>query len=804
MSSGVWSDAAADHAVSVEDVLARFSVNAEQGLDEAEAAIRLGKAGENRMRQRRAVPALRILLRQFSSAVVLLLVAAALVSALFGEWFEALAIAVVLAFNTTIGFFTEIRAVRSMEALRRLGVQTARVRRGGHTRLIDARRLVPGDIVTVEAGDVVPADIRLIRTANLACNESALTGESLATEKSADAVPPDTLLPDRTSMIYKATAVTRGTAEGVVSATGPTTEVGRISQLVEEAEKDRSPLEYQLERLSRQLVWVTLALTALIALAGIVGGRDMLLMAEAGIALAVAAIPEGLPIVATLVLARGMLRMARQNALVEHLAAVETLGATTVIVTDKTGTLTENRMTVERIVLADGSWLVDHENRSILPEADEASGAGGEAVAAVVKRALTVGVLCSNATLDRDGVTGTGDPTEIAILRAATLAGLRRPGLLPAYPLAAEYAFDSRSKRMATVHRHGERYLAAVKGAPEAVLPDCTRIAGAHGDEPFGSVELRDWLQRSDLYAAQGLRLLALAEKTLDAPTQPVFGGLTLLGLVAIHDPPRGDIRSAIRACRDAGISVIMVTGDHVGTARSVSTAVGLTDSTADAVTGHDLAGLAETGEAEGHRLRQAAVFARVSPEQKLELVRLHQKAGEIVAMTGDGINDAPALRQADIGIAMGMRGTQVAKEAADMVLGDDSFTSIVSAIREGRIIFGNIRRFAGYLLSCNLSEVLIVGLAVLAGLPLPILPLQILFLNLVTDVFPAIALGMGEGPEGVMDHPPRPRDEPLITRRAWTVIALQGGAMTAAVVAVFLAVLGADGAGFAEANTAA
>jgi len=790
MESAGRSVAAADHAITAEAVLARLAVDPADGLDDAEAGIRLEKSGPNQMQQRKAVPALRILLRQFASAVVLLLMTAALVSAIFGEWIEALAIAVVLAINTAIGFFTEINAIRSMEALRQLGVQTARVRRGGLTRLIDAALLVPGDIVIVEAGDVVPADMRLVRSANLASDESALTGESVAVGKSEDPVATDALLSDRTSMLYKATAITRGTAEGVVTSTGLATEVGRISQLVAEAEKDRSPLERQLERLSRQLVWVTLALTAIIALAGIAGGRDVFLMAEAGIALAVAAIPEGLPIVATLVLARGMLRMARQNALVEHLSAVETLGATTVILTDKTGTLTENRMVAERFVLPDGDWMVDHANGLFLQEGRLSPADGEPVVPESIRRVLTVGVLCSNATLDPDGLSGTGDPTEIALLRAAGLAGMARQDVLTDYPLAAEYAFESRYKRMATVHLHGDSYFVAVKGAPEAVLPDCTQIAGAHGDVPFGPEDFKDWLQRSDVHAAQGLRLLALAEKTISAPTDPVYGGLTLLGLVAIHDPPRGDIRAAIRACRDAGISVIMVTGDHAETARSISQAVGLADSGAGAVTGHDLAGLSETSEAEGHRLRQAAVFARVSPEQKMDLIRLHQKAGAIVAMTGDGVNDAPALRQADIGVAMGIRGTQVAKEAADVVLQDDSFISIVSAVREGRIIFGNIRRFAGYLLSCNLSEVLIVGLAVLAGLPLPVLPLQILFLNLVTDVFPAFALGLGEGPDDVLRRPPRDPAEPILAGRHWRKIVLFGILITASTLAALTAAL--------------
>jgi Ca2+-transporting ATPase len=781
---------ASEHALDSDIVLANLGVDAAGGLSEAEACSRLERGGPNVMGRRRPVPLLHILVRQVASAVVLLLAAAALVSALFGDWIEAFAVAVVLVINTAIGFFTEFRAIRSMEALRSLSFATARVRRSGQTRLIDASELVPGDIVVLEAGDIVPADLRLIRAANLASDEAALTGESLPVDKSADPVAADTLLPDRTSMAFKATSITRGTAEGVVTATGLATEVGRISRIVEETEKERSPLERQLDRLSRQLILVTLALTSMIAISGIVDGRDIVLMAEAGIALAVAAIPEGLPIVATLVLARGMLRMARQNALVEHLPAVETLGATTVILTDKTGTLTQNRMVVERLVLPDGVWYVDNAAGGFRPDGHDDQDKNASQLAASARRALRAGALCSNATLDPDAQTGTGDPTEIAILRAAAILEVRREDLLPEFPLAAEYAFDSRSKRMATVHQHGDRYLVAVKGAPEAILPECSRIATDDGDHKFGPADIESWHRQSDIQAAQGYRMLAVAEKTVGAPSGPVYSGLTFLGLLAIHDPPRGDIADAVRACRDAGISVIMVTGDHAETARSISAAVGLAEHTEKAVTGHELTGLPDASDDEGHRLRKAAVFARVSPEQKLELIRLHQKIGAVVAMTGDGVNDAPALRQADIGIAMGIRGTQVAKEAADIILQDDSFSTIVSAVREGRVIFGNIRRFAGYLLSCNLSEVLIVGLAVLAGLPLPVLPLQILFLNLVTDVFPAFALGLGEGPDDVLRRPPRDPREPILAARHWRRIILFGFLITTATLTALVTAL--------------
>jgi len=776
------------HALAASDVLDRLKVDMAAGLSEAEAAQRLKLCGPNLMRVRKRVSGWRILVRQFESAVVLLLAAAAGLSAIFGEWQQATAVAVVLAINSAIGFFTEIRAVRSMEALRALGARQALVRRDGTARVVPAGVLVPGDIVLLDGGDVVPADLRIVSAANLACDESTLTGESLAVDKQVAPVAAQTPMSDRISMAYKGTAVAHGTAEAVVTATGLATELGRISALVEAAEQDRSPLEKQLERLSHQLIWVTLILAGLITAAGIATGIDLLLMAQAGIALAVAAIPEGLPIVATLTLARGMLRMARKNALVERLSAVETLGATTVILTDKTGTLTENRMHLDRLLLAGGEVTLDHTAGQFLADHELVDPGTDPAL----RRALEIGVLCTNATLgggpDEDG--DTGDPTEIALLRAGKLAGLTRPGLTARYPELAEVAFDSAAKRMATIHQDGAGFVIFVKGAPETVLPACENVLAGERVEALDTARRDAWLGAAETQAGRGLRILALAFKPTDNAGAPAYQDLTLAGLAALHDPPRGDIRTVIQACRDAGITVIMVTGDHIGTATSISEAIGLSERGARAKAGHELTPAAGADARTDGELRRTIIFARVTPEQKLDLIRLHQQAGEVVAMTGDGVNDAPALRQADIGVAMGLRGTQVAREAADIVLRDDAFSTIVTAIREGRVIFANIRRFATYLLSCNLAEVLIVGLAVLAGLPLPLLPLQILFLNLVTDVFPAFALGLGEGDEYVLKRPPRDPAEGLLTRRQWRAIVFFGALITAATLGALLIAL--------------
>jgi Ca2+-transporting ATPase len=503
-----------------------------------------------------------------------------------------------------------------------------------------------------------------------------------------------------------------------------------------------------------------------------------MLMVQAAIALAVAAIPEGLPIVATLALARGMWRMARKNALIERLSAVETLGATTVILTDKTGTLTENRMTVERLVTAAGDTVLDGRETQVAP-----------ALPGLALRLLEAATLCNDAVLQAGGQPDSGDPLELALLRAADRAGLSRARLLIDCPEVERQPFDSDTRMMVTVHRCGDGFLVAAKGAPEAILARAAHYAGPSGDLSLEQ-ELRTRLhaQVEDL-GRQGLRVLAVADCTTATPALPC-SGLTLLGLVALHDPPRPDVEDAIVACRGAGIRVVMVTGDHAVTAASIARSVSL-GSDPQVIEGR---ALLEGSQLTAADIRNADVLARVSPSQKLDLVSAYQAAGEVVAMTGDGVNDAPALRKADIGVAMGQRGTEVARQAAAMVLRDDSFSTIVAAIREGRVIFANIRRFVLYLLACNLSEVMVVGIAVAAGLPLPLLPLQILFLNLVTDVFPAFALAMSEGGGDVMRRPPRNPEEPIVTGPLWTLVAAQGFAMTLATLAAMA--LARDGFG--------
>ncbi|MDJ0520932.1 MAG: cation-transporting P-type ATPase [Planctomycetota bacterium] len=778
--------AAAPWSAPAENVLTALGVTREQGLRSAEIRRRRRRHGPNVLRERKPQSAWDLLIHQLRSLIVALLAAAALLSFLFGDTVEAIAIAAVLVINTALGFFAELRAVRSMEALRRLGHVRTRVRRNGAAREVPAAALVPGDIVLLEGGDVVTADLRLVEASRVRADESALTGESVPVGKAVEPAGVDAPLHDRSSMLFKGTAVTRGSAEGVVVATGMATQLGRIAGLVDEAEAEVTPLERRLEALGRKLILLTVGIAILTAVLGILAGEDLVLMIETGVALAVAAIPEGLPIVATIALARGMWRMARRNVLVNRLSAVEVLGAATVIFTDKTGTLTENRLSLASVALHGGDVALDVDD---LPPLDPA-----------LRTALRVGVLCTNAEVRGESNAVTGDPLEVALLEAARRFGLERETLLAEHPEVAEEAFDATSRMMATTHRDGETLLVVVKGAADAVLDVCSRVRTDGGDVEITAETRAAWRERDDALARAGYRVLAAAEKSVSAAEEP-YAGLTLLGLFALLDPPREDVRASVEACTSAGIRIVMVTGDQAGTARNVAHAVGITESEdATVVEGRAMPATVTGPDAE--RLRAVSLFARVAPEQKLALIQLHQEAGEIVAMTGDGVNDAPALQKADIGVAMGRRGTQVAREAADMVLKDDAFASIVAAVRHGRIIFGNIRKFVIYLLSCNVSEIMIVTGAALVQAPLPLLPLQILFLNLVTDVFPALALALGEGDETVMEQPPRPPDEGILGRRHWHAIIGFGALITFAVMLAFVAAFQILGLGRTEAVT--
>ena len=776
------------------ELLEEFEVPLEEGLSASAVQERLQRYGPNQLQEKGAKSGWTILINQFKSVVVVLLLGAAVLSFALGDLTEGFAVVAVIVINTAIGFFTEIKATRSMEALYKMGSVSTRVRRNGEIDEIPASELVPGDIVILDAGDIVTADLRIVEASKLECDESALTGESVPVSKRPDPLADEAPLAERRNMLYKGTALTRGSGAAVVVATGMKTELGHISSLVEEAEDETTPLERNLNALGRNLVWVVLVVTLVVWGVGVFRGKEVFLMLETAIALAVASIPEGLPIVATIALSRGMLRMARRQALVRRLASVETLGSTNIICTDKTGTLTENKMTVTHLELGggsaerkDGEWLTG-EGKPVSWKEDSAA-----------YEAIKIGVLCNNAAIQKgdDGETeSVGDPLEIALLEAGLEAGIERPELVERMPEVNEDAFDSESKRMATFHQDGDGFYVAVKGAPETILASCRSVLTPDGEREL-TPELREhWEARNEALAHKGYRMLALARKHAQSEDEDPYEGIMLVGLLGMVDPPRHDIRPAIKRCHEAGIRVVMITGDQAPTALHVAQEVDIVDSSAPrdtipVIRGRDLKPLSEMSQEEKRQARDAAIFARVTPRQKLDLIALHQENDEIVAMTGDGVNDAPALKKANIGIAMGRRGTQVARQAAHVVLKDDSFNTIVYAIQEGRIIFDNIRKFVFYLLSCNIAEVLIIFLASLINTPLPILPIQILLLNLVTDVFPALALGVGEGDEGVMANPPRSSKDPLLGRKHWRGITLYGILIAACTMTAFLLALG-------------
>ena len=782
-------------ALTAEEVVERLSASVERGLTAAEAARRLALHGPNRLLEAPPRSGWRILADQFASPIAALLAAAAVLAFALDDPIEGGAIVAVLLLNAAIGFTTERRAVRSMEALRALGQAEATVRRDGRLERVPASDLVPGDLVVFEAGDVLVADMRLVAASRLEVDESPLTGESLPQAKDTAPVPAAAGVDERTGVVFKGTAVTRGSGEAVVHATGMATELGRISSLVASAEPSRTPFERRLQRLARRLIGLTLVVAALVAIAMLTGGRGVELAIETAVALAVATIPEGLPIVATVALARGMWRMVRHHALVENLAAVETLGSTTLVLTDKTGTLTENRMTVVEYRLACGTVAVSGAGLELAGEFALDGEVVEPASVPELELALRVGGLCTNAELGRDeqgATTAVGDPTEVALVIAATKAGLDRAGLVEAAPEVGEVAFDSSAKRMATLHAQEDGVLVAVKGAPEAVLDACARLVTGADEAPLSDAARAEWSTAADALGARGRRVLGLAVGRRPAGTTAAdfeYEDLALVGLVGLFDPPRASARLAVEACHRAGIRVVMVTGDHGETGWSVGAAVGLVgpdDDRGRLVDARGLASLADLSEDEARRLLDAAVVARAAPRSKLDLIELHQREGAVVAMTGDGVNDAPALEKADVGVAMGVRGTQVARDAADVVLLDDELGTIVTAVAQGRAIFQNVRTFVVYLLSCNVSEILVVGAGALVPGPLPILPLQILFLNLVTDVFPALALGVCEGSPALIERPPRDPKEPILTRAHWRRVFALGAVLAAAVLSAY------------------
>ena len=785
-----------------------------RGLTGADADRRLARHGPNvvAVARQRSLPT--IVVHQFRSLIVGLLVSAGIVSLVLGQVAEAVAIGVVIVLNALIGIGTEWKAADSLARLQRKTVFSARARRDGVERQLSAEELVPGDIVLLAAGDRVPADGRVVSQSQLQVDEAMLTGESAPVSKSAlpitDAGAP---LADQSCMLHMATVVTAGRAEVIVTATGARTELGRIGSLIAKLGSRTTPLEAKLRQLGRMLLVVVAVLCAATVVAGVLRGNPLLSMLEVGISLAIAAVPEGLLAVTTMTLAVGMQRMAKMDALVRRLPAVESLGSATVICTDKTGTLTKNEMTVRAYDVAGRRFSVTGTGYAATGEL-QCDGERLHALAEPLALALRIGALCNDARLDRTSpaVTVLGDPTEAALIVAAEKAGLDVVGLGRDHPRIMEVPFDSTTKLMATVHRLADgRIVAYVKGAPSALLAaSCALLVET------GIVAMTDdarELRRAanDELAASALRVLGLAVRDLpvDYTREDVTRDLTFVGLVGMIDPLRDEALTTVATCRRAGIRVIMITGDQQATATEIARQLGIDRDPAGkplrVVHARELAGLDDDGWIE--IVRDAAVFARVSPEHKLHIVEALQRAGQVVAMTGDGVNDAPALRKADIGIAMGARGTEVAKDAADMVITDDNFATIVRAIEQGRVIVYNILRFIHFLFSTNLAEIVVVFGAIMLGWPLPLGVLQILWLNLVTDVFPAMALALEPSAPDVMDRKPRDPHEALVTPGlAWHIVwqGLVIGCCTLVAFAVGMRWYGAHGAGLRHAITLA
>ncbi len=800
------------------ELAASLGTDLETGLSSEKVRTLLAQYGRNELPEEAPTPLWKRFLAQFQNFLVIILLVAAVISvgiALFQheesaeKFLDAGAIFAIVLLNAVFGVVQESRAENALRALRKMAAPNARVIRDGHVQTVPAPELVPGDLVLIEAGNYVPADLRLVESVNLRIDESALTGESVPVEKRAAEVFQDRVpIGDRVNSAFMGTLVTYGRGKGIVVATGPRTQLGLIAQMLRSYEAEPTPLQLKLDQLGRYLGIASLAICAVVFALGVLRRQHPLEMFMTAVSLAIAAVPEGLPAVVTVCLALGTQRMLRRHALIRNLPTVETLGSATVICSDKTGTLTQNEMTVVKAWTLGTTYSVEGRGYQpwgqITARGEEVTPRTHPALAGV----LLGGLLCNDARLEKvegEGETRyrmVGDPTEGALVVLAAKAGLWAHEVEKALPRVAEIPFDSHRKRMTTIHAWaGENlqlpffaaspYLAFTKGAPDLVLEQCNRILDGGQVRPLTDADRQAVLEAMDGMAGDALRVLAVACRELpDVPTEPraedVERDGVFLGLVGMIDPPRPEVREAIRRARQAGIKTIMITGDHKRTAMAIASDLHMFTPGLQGLTGEELDRMDDS---EFLPLAPVVdVYARVSPQHKVRIVDALKAQGHIVAMTGDGVNDAPALKRADIGVAMGITGTDVAKEAADMVLTDDNYASIVAAVEEGRVIFSNIRKFVFYLLSCNVGEILIVLLATLMNLPaLPFLPIHLLMLNLVTDGFPALALGMEPAEPGIMERPPRPPKEPIIHREMWWGIGVQSVLITVSTLAAFL-----------------
>ncbi|MEW6078331.1 MAG: calcium-translocating P-type ATPase, SERCA-type [Thermodesulfobacteriota bacterium] len=769
--------------LSTDELCATMRTDCACGLSTAEARERLASSGRNELAVEKRKSALGLLASQFTGFIVWVLVGAAVVSGLLREWVDALAIIGIVILNGILGFIQEYRAEKAMSALKKLAAPSSKVIREGKPAVIPSTELVPGDLLELESGDMVPADARLIYvTCNFSTREASLTGESTPVAKTALPVSQETLpLADRANMVFMGTSAAAGKARAIVVETGPRTELGRVAGLIASMEDESTPLQKRLAAFGHWIVYFCFFLVFLVFGLELLRGGNPLDMFLTAVSLAVAAIPEGLPAVVTIALALGVQRMVKRNALIRKLPSVETLGCTTVICSDKTGTLTRNEMTVQRIFA--GNTIVAVSGLGYDPAGEFFTAEGrrlGIADLPEARKAILCGVLCNGAALTNENgrYAVIGDPTEGALLTLGGKAGLCKQALEAEYPFVAEIPFDSERRMMTMMRRHGQSTVAWVKGAPEAMLAACTRIEQGGRVVPLTDGEKSRILEVNAGFAGEALRVLAVGWRDLEpspaaGESAAVETDLVFAGLLAMIDPPREEAGRAVQACASAGIRTVMITGDHKHTALAIARRLGIAATDSQGLSGDDLDGLSDP---ELDRYTQRiSVYARVSPEHKLRIVRSLRSQGQVVAMTGDGVNDAPAVKEADIGVAMGITGTDVTKEVADMIITDDNFASIVAAVEEGRGIYDNIRKFIHYLLSCNIGEILVMFVAALFGWPVPLLPVQILWVNLVTDGLPALALGMEPIDPDIMKQKPRPGNEPVATRSAVLQMLAQG-----------------------------
>lgn len=748
------------HSKPISDVLKHLKVDPSTGLSSAEVLSRRNQYGENKLREKKKKTTFQRFLEQFKDVMILILIAAAIISFVvvcveknWGELFEPALILLIVILNAVMGVYQEGKAEKALDALKNMSAPHARVIRSGKEEIIAAAELVPGDIIRLEAGDFVPADARLLHSVSLKSEESALTGESVPSEKDAAAeVAEKAPLGDRNNMVFSGCSITYGTATAVVTATGMDTEMGKIANLLDHEEETQTPLQQKLAKLGKYLGNMALAACAIIFVVGLANGIPVLEIFMTAVSLAVSAIPEGLPAIVTIVLSIGVQRMVKKNALIRKLPAVETLGSASVICSDKTGTLTQNRMTLTS-AYCDG--YLDPENIST-------SNTEG------IRKLLMYGTLCCDGSVTFNGSEEVhiGDPTETAIVLAAHKNGMPKDELNKKYPRLAEIPFDSDRKRMTTVNKMDGKNIVIVKGAFDVMEPLCVKS------------DLKAARSITESMSEKALRVLAIAYKEIDViPEEPspeeLESGLTFMGLVGMIDPPRPEAKEAVSVCRKAGIKPVMITGDHVVTASAIARELGILEEGDRAITGTELDAM--TDSELDTQVEHIAVYARVSPENKIRIVKAWQRKGQVVSMTGDGVNDAPALKAADIGCAMGITGTDVAKGASDMTLTDDNFATIVDAVREGRGIYANIKKVVGFLLGTNIGEVITVFLAMLLWHKTPLLSMQLLWINLVTDSMPAIALGMEAVEADVMERRPKPKNEGIFANGLGVRVVLQG-----------------------------